>query len=171
MIVALLSVASAALWVAGARRDGMWLCHLAHLLMVAAMVAMALPQHDPVGPVVWIVALCALGVAVAWTERLPIKSRISGSWNLAAMAAMFLAMHSAHSGPMQNVSASHAHVQGTGFASLILVIGVWLAGRLLIARMTPPHRHDESVPRFRHLFRTSAELSMAAAMGAMAVKM
>ncbi|MCP9207860.1 hypothetical protein [Streptomyces cucumeris] len=122
-----------------------------HLVMAAAMVAMALPgAADPLGPALWCPVLAAATGWTALTEAEPPRVRLPVALDLLAMAALsFLhwrgaagggttaAVAHAHSGAGagRGVTAVSRYGGGPGLTLTALVlIALWAAARMALLR-------------------------------------
>ncbi|MCF2529594.1 DUF5134 domain-containing protein [Yinghuangia soli] len=134
---------------------------LPHVFMAAAMAAMALPEHDPLGPAGW---MLVLGCAAAWSLGRPGvrpgRVRAAAALDLYAMGVLTLLMPAVHGG---GHGSGHASGQGAAAASdwwsapyAVLLI-VWAAARLALA--AAEHRN-------RNLVLASQPSSAAATEGA-----
>lgn len=141
----LAAVLGAAAGLAGAylHRRGRVRAWLPHLFMAAAMTAMALPEHDPLGPAGW---MLLLGVGAAWalgrpgTRRGP--GRAAAALDLYAMGVLTLLMPAVHGG-------GHAHHGGDADSTwwvppYVALLAVWFAARLALA--TAEYRRYAAVP-------------------------
>lgn len=107
-----------------------------HLAMGAAMGAMALPRHDPLGPAGW---MLVLGGAAAWALGRPgpglPRPRVAVALDLYVMGVLTLLMPALHGGAAHESSGGGAHA-GTSdwwLGPYVGVLAVWALARLALA--------------------------------------
>jgi hypothetical protein len=121
---------------------------LPHVFMAAAMAAMALPAHDPLGPAGW---MLVLGCAAAWSLGRPGvrpgRVRAAAALDLYAMGVLTLLMPAVHGG---GHGSGHASGQGAAAASVSSdwwsapyagLLIVWAAARFALAAAEHRNRH------------------------------
>ncbi|WP_436774513.1 DUF5134 domain-containing protein [Yinghuangia sp. YIM S09857] len=144
-------------------RNGQVRSWLPHLAMGAAMGAMLLPRHDPLGPAGWMLLLAG---AAAWALGRPQpglpRPRVAVALDLYVMGVLTLLMPALHSG-------HGAHPGGNPsswwLGPYIAVLAIWATARIALAA-TPSPARSEAAPNSRVTSACSA--AMMAAMTLMA---
>ncbi|MGW0662379.1 DUF5134 domain-containing protein [Streptodolium elevatio] len=107
-----------------------------HLAMGAAMGAMVLPQHDPLGPAGW---MLVLGGAAAWALGRPgpglPRRRVAVALDLYVMGVLTLLMPALHGGAAHGSTGGGAHA-GTSdwwLGPYVGVLALWAVARFALA--------------------------------------
>ncbi|MFC8042858.1 DUF5134 domain-containing protein [Nocardia sp. NPDC057353] len=130
---------------------------VAHGVLCAAMAAMLIPAHDPLGPLPWAVALGGLGLWLADTP-VPLARRLPVIADVLVMVVLLLTAPGAAAAP----GAAHQHSGGAGPAWLslpIVALIAWAWVRLYVWRAG-----RGALPAARSAAGTLAHLAMTAAM-------
>jgi hypothetical protein len=104
---------------------------LPHLFMAGAMVGMALPRHDPLGPAGWMLVLgCAAGWALGRPGSRRARLGAAAALDLYAMGVLTLLMPAVH---RHHAHGAHAVASGFWQVPYAALLAVWLLARGALA--------------------------------------